>query len=411
MEKKIQLQRIIQSWREFAISEISLTLDRNYSLSFSKDLVNAIIGVRRSGKTTIAIQQVATHTQQFLFMNFEDPFFSEYSSYIILDDLLDEYFNIYNENPKFIIFDEIHNIKNWERWVRKFIDQKKGFLVITGSSSKLLNSELSTSLTGRNLTKEVWPLSFAEYLQFLNIKKENFRSELINYLKWGGFPRITLESNEKLKTELLRQYYSDTTLKDVINRNQIRDVSALLAIFTFYLSNISSLHSYNSIKNAFNISINAAISYTRALVSAFLIFEVKMYSKNLKIQSRNPIKIYTIDTGFRNINGMSSSDDQGKLLENFVFLELKKQNKEIYYHREKYECDFVITEHYKPVQLIQVTTSLNNKDTYEREINGLREAMMKYKINEGLIITLNDSGKINISEGIIRIVPAWSYFS
>lgn len=411
MENKLEIQKIIKSWSDYAKTENDLALKRNYSINFAKDMATALIGVRRSGKSTIAIQETAARSKNFLYINFEDPYFSEISASHILEELIEEYFNIYNQKPEYVIFDEIHNIENWERWARKFIDQKRAFLVLTGSSAKMLSSELSTSLTGRNITSEVWPLTFIEYLNFLKIKKENFETSLVDYLKWGGFPRIVLELNEKLRLEILRQYYSDSILKDVVKRNEIRDVRALLAVFNYYLANISSLHSFNSIKNAFGLSTHAPIAYTQALTEAFLIFEVSLYSKNLKVQSRNPKKIYAIDTGFRNANAMSGSEDRGKLLENLVFLEYRKRGKQIYYHKNKFECDFVITENYKPTELIQVTESMSDIETQEREVAGLKEAMEQYKITTGLIITMSEEGILKTPTGTIKVVPAWKLFA
>ena len=372
MSQSFELQKIIKNWYDFAKKENRLTINRGYSVNFTKDLIVAIIGVRRSGKTTIVIQETAARTNNFLYINFEDPYFSEHSSVLVLEELIDEYFNIYNEEPEYVIFDEIHNIQNWERWARKFVDQKRAHLVLTGSSAKMLSSELSTSLTGRNLTTLVWPLTFREYLKFLKIGKENQKKSFSDYLMWGGFPRIVLEPNMDLRLEILRQYYSDATLKDVVKRNEIRDVRALLAVFNFYLTNISSLHSYNSIKKAFGLSTHAPIAYAQALTEAFLIFEVSLYSRNLKVQSRNPKKTYAIDTGFRNANATSGSEDRGKLLENLVFLEFRKRGRQLYYHKDQLECDFVITENYKPTELVQVTESLKEGAVRKREIEGLK---------------------------------------
>ncbi len=411
MDYNLSLQKIIQSWTEYAHSEAKTSVNRSYSLNFTKDLACALIGARRSGKSTLAIQAIYHQTKNFLYINFEDPFFSEHTSTQVLEDLIEEYFVLFNKRPDYIIYDEIHNIPNWERWARKFIDKKRGVLVITGSSAKMLSSELSSSLTGRNLTHEVWPLSFTEYIQFLKIKSDKQQEAFTYYLKWGGFPRVVLETNEKVRNEILQQYYSDSTLKDVIKRNEIRDPRALLSVFNYYLTNISSLHSYNKIKNAFGLSAHAPIAYTHALMEAFLLFEVSLYNKNLKIQSRNPKKIYAIDTGFRNANATSSNEDRWKLLENFVFLEYRKRGYQLYYHKDKFECDFLITEKYKPIKAIQVTESLKNNSVYEREIEGLKEAMEKHNINEGLIVTLNEEGVKKFPAGTIKIVSAWKYFS
>ncbi|HPI39958.1 MAG TPA: ATP-binding protein [Pseudobdellovibrionaceae bacterium] len=410
MSNKLVLQKIIVNWAEFAKSQNLEAKKRNKTMLLRKDFAAALVGVRRSGKTTIAIQAISSRTENFLYINFEDPYFSEFFESSILEDLIEEYFNLYNKKPEYIIFDEIHNIKNWERWARKFIDQKSAFLILTGSSAKMLSTELSTSLTGRNLTSEVWPLTFSEYLLFIKVKKENYKAEFNNFMKWGGFPRIVLEEDEKLRLEILRQYYSDATLKNVVKRNEIRDVRALLAVFNYYLANISSLHSYNSIKKAFNLSTHIPITYAQALTEAFLMFEVSLYSKNLKVQTRNPKKIYAIDTGFRNANAMSGNEDRGKLLENTVFLELKKRGKQLYYHKDKFECDFVVTENYTPTELIQVTESMKEQKTKERELAGLRDAMSQFKLSKGLIITLNEEGILKFPEGTIKVVSAWKYF-
>ena len=408
----VELQKVITEWIEYAKLQVQSTVGREAHFKINQDLACALVGVRRSGKTTLACQQIFKSSRNFLYINFEDPYFSMHSSFQILDELLSEYSNLYNREPDHIIFDEVHNIVGWERWVRKFVDRKKGKIVITGSSSKMLSGEFSTALTGRNLTYEIWPLTFQEYVNFKNIPNhpEVLLQAFSDFIRWGAFPRVVTELDPLARKQLLLQYYTDTILKDVVQRNEIRDVNSLLNVFNYYLTNISSLHSYTSIKNAFGLSLHAPAAYTQALTSAFLIFEVKVYSKNLKVQNRHPKKVYAIDTGFRNANASSASYDYGKLLENAVYLELRKRQKNIYYHKGQYECDFIVAENYRPTQLIQVTESISNEQTKERELAGLTEAMKLHRIQEGLILTQKDEGVITTPAGKVQIIPAWKHF-
>ncbi len=411
MKHLLELQKIVSSWQDYALREVGEAKARRSELRIVKDLANAIVGVRRSGKTTIALQNALSLSQKVLYINFEDPYFSEFNQVSILDEIIEAYFEVYNFKPEIILFDEIHNIENWERWARKFVDQKRGLLILTGSSAKMLSSDLSTAVTGRNLTSEVWPLSFSEYLKFLEIKESDHQSAFANFVKWGGFPRIVLETDVRTRTEILNQYYSDTTLKDVVKRNEIRDVTSLLAVFNYYLTNIASLHSYNSVRKAFGLSPSTPQAYLHALTEAFLIFEVKLYSRNLKVQARNPSKVYAIDTGFRNANATTSTEDRGKLLENFVYLEYRKCGKKLYYHKDNFECDFLIVENYQVIQVIQVTETLRDPETEKRELAGLTEAMSHYKLKKGLLITMHESGILRLPQGTIEIVSAWKYFS
>jgi uncharacterized protein len=228
------------------------------------------------------------------------------------------------------------------------------------------------------------------------------------FLAWGGFPEVVLEQNEIIKRKILTQYVTDVALRDVISRHRIRNPRSLDQIIMYYSTNVSSLHSYNAIKNTFGISVDTVSDHTQALADAFVFFEVTRYHHNLKVQSRDPKKVYCIDTGLRRVASSSRQEDYGKLLENVVFIELLRREKKVSYFKERQEVDFVITEDYQPVEAIQVSASdLDSPETYKREVQALQECMEALKISKGMLLTLTRKEKIGLENGgTIDCIPA-----
>ncbi|MCA9749562.1 MAG: ATP-binding protein [Romboutsia sp.] len=377
------------------------------------DFAVALTGVRRCGKTHIAFQMSKDiPISQVLYYNFEDPLFYSNNKIENLDLLLSVAQEFRSEKISLLILDEIHVVDGWERWLRKLIDQKRFRIIVTGSSAKLLSSELATSLTGRAIEHRVWPLSLKEVIKFKGIKSES--SSELNFLlretlEWGSLPEVVKLSVDH-KKKLLQQYLNDILLKDVISRNQIRNKRALDQIITYYLTNISSLHSYNSISKAFAFDTVTALEYTRMLTEAFLVFEVFRYHNNLKVQARDPKKIYIVDQGFRKVGARSINDDTGKLLENFIYIELLRREKEVCYYKDKQEVDFVIVDNYKPIDVIQVCSSnLSEKKTWDREIKATLEALEYFKLKSGLILSYDREETLKIENKIINIRPAYKW--
>jgi predicted AAA+ superfamily ATPase len=218
---------------------------------------------------------------------------------------------------------------------------------------------------------------------------------------------VLLQKTEQRKELLLRQYLSDIVHQDIINRYQIRNKRNLDRILIYYQTNVSSLHSYASIKKAFQIPTDTIADYTQALKDAFLIFEVERFHQNLKTQSRDPRKVYVADFGLRRVGARSPEADVGKLLENLVFLELKRRHAEIFYFKESQEVDFLITKNYSPRMAIQVCAyGMDTPTTRKREIAALLECMKFYKLEEGLIITMDRDEKISEQGKIITCCSA-----
>jgi uncharacterized protein len=378
----------------------------------NKDVGLAISGVRRCGKTTIAIElSKEFKKEEVLYYNFEDPLFLHASDPNSIETLISLFEEQYGYPPELMILDEVQNINGWELWVRSAIDQKRTRIVVTGSNAKLLSADLSTSLTGRTIHHISWPLSLQEANQFLEKSSKkaspNLSYTLKQILTWGALPQVLLTKNQASRDLLLRQYLSDIVHKDIINRHSIRNKHALDRLLIYYQTNLSSLHSYSAIKKAFGIPIDTISEYTSALTDAFLIFELERFHKNLKVQSRDPRKVYVVDFGLRRVGARSTEADIGKLLENLVYLELRRRNKSVYYYKQDLEVDFLVTENYQPVMAIQVCAlGMDNPETRKRELTALTQCMNEFGLKQGLVITMDRNEVIKVDKLKIKSIAA-----
>src|SRR3990167_7435257 len=321
--------------------------------------ITIILGVRRSGKSTLMYQIVdsllkqSIKPEQILFVNLEDKKLTN----LDLEEIYNEYReNLNPKNKAYILLDEIHRKKDWESWIRKKYDLKNNDkFIISGSSSYLLKKENSTLLTGRNITFEVFPLSFEEFLSFKDIKinKENLAKGVIlektkilliknlsEYFSLGGFPEILLKP-EPYKIKILEQYFDDILYKDIVDRYNLNNQKAKdLALF--FSTNFTGLISLRTVRNALKLSYDTIKDYLSYFKEAFLFFTIDHFSYSFKEQKTFPSKIYCIDNGLRNAVSFLHSKDEGKLVENLVFVELKRKNKDIYYWKDKNEVDIVL---------------------------------------------------------------------
>jgi predicted AAA+ superfamily ATPase len=201
-------------------------------------------------------------------------------------------------------------------------------------------------------------------------------------------------------------------LRDVVSRHSIKNQQSLHQVVSFYLTGLSCLHSYNSLRKAFGISTELAAVLTGYLAQAFLVFEMSRYHPNLKVQARDPKKIYVIDTGLRTVSLQSNREDWGRLAENAVYLQLRRHNKQIFYYKQKQEVDFVITELGKPIDAIQVCYSdFENQDTRNREINALLECLQDLKLTSGKILTLSIEDVLIMEGKTIYLIPLYQWLT
>lgn len=378
----------------------------------------AITGHRRSGKSVL-LSQIAHKfygKESIFYINFDD----ERISGLNLSDLnkiIEIQMRLFGEK-KVIFLDEIQNIEGWERFVTRLYNE--GYKIfITGSNAKLLSSELSTLLTGRHMDIEVYPFSFLEYLKYKGIEFENkmlyrtsdrakLRKYFENYISLGGFPEVV--QNERL--DILRNLFTDVITKDVIRRYNIRNIRTMEEIAHFLLSNAAKEFSYNRIKNIYNLgSVHTAKNYTQYLESTFMFSELPRFSHSVKDVQGKVKKIYVVDNGLIGAVGYSFSVDAGRMYENLVFVELKRRKKELYYYKDNAgkEVDFIIKEGRKVKECIQVCFNIDDMKTQKREISSLIQAMEKFNLVKGKIITSEKEDAIIEKGKNIKILPLWKW--
>jgi len=397
---KEELRKIVKMQKkDLSQYEKGVERDKLKEIELKTKFTIVISGIRRCGKSTL-MRQIARKVKGFHYFNFEDPKASafEVKDFERLNNAFIEEFG----EQDYYFFDEVQNVNKWELFVRLLLDKGK-HVFITGSNASLLSKELGTRLTGRHLTYELFPFSFKEFLE-LKGKKASVNS-FQEYFTNGGFPEY-LKLN---KTEVLQELVNDILVRDISVRHGIRNLSSLKQMAIFLITNAGKEFSYNSLKEMFKLgSINSVISFISYFEDSYLLFTIPRFAYSLKKQIVNPKKVYSIDNGLSSTNSASFSEDKGKMLENMVFINLRKKNKEIFYFQEKGECDFVIKEKNKITKAMQVCYKIN-KENEEREINGLLEAMKEFKLNEGLIITYDQEDKLLIKDKVIKIVPAWKW--
>lgn len=422
-----EILEILTSWN-FWVKKLNTGVKREKYIKKLEELsrnefIITIVGARRSGKSTIIFQFVKhliekEHDKKnSLIVNFEDDRFYELDLKL-LRDIYEIYLEkICKSTKPFIFLDEIQNISGWERFVRTLHDQKEAMVFVSGSSSKLLSKELATLLTGRQLTLEVFPLQFSEFLKFRNIEIEDEISLIANrrkilrllneYMEYGGFPEVVLKES---KSEILKRYYNDIITKDIVERYKIREINKLRSIATFYLTNTSGLITFNSIRKFLNMPLITVERFSNYLEEAFLIFFVKRYHPSLKEQEKAPRKVYSVDPGLSNVLGFNVSKGHGRVMENVVFLELKNRGKEIFYWADRgSEVDFVIRDKQDVKKLIQVCYDIKEFDTKRRETKALLKAMNAFKLKEGLIITWDYEDEEYINGNRIIYTPLWKW--
>ena len=375
--------------------------------------VIVITGVRRCGKSSLLKlikQKMKLADSDYCYFNFDDE--RVISEIEMPEKILSIHREIYGKNP-IIFFDEIQNIKNWEKFVNRAYEQ--GIKVfITGSNATLLSSEIATSLTGRNLCIELLPFSFNEILRYNKITftfdklSTTVKSQIIGYfdqyMTQGGFPLVAKENN----TEILNQFFQDIIYRDIIARYRLSQVNELRQMAIYFFANPSKLFSYSTLQKITGIkSLSTIKDYLGFFNQSYLFFYVQKFDFSIKKQLMNPKKVYTIDQGFINKIGFNFSENKGRVLENIVFLELKRRNCEFFYFSGKNECDFIIKEGTQLIQAIQVTYLLTNENI-EREMSGLLEAKKKLGINKLTILVYEDNSSFDLNNEIERML-VWKW--
>jgi predicted AAA+ superfamily ATPase len=397
--KETLRQIVIEQRAELGFFEYGIEREELGKIRLGLPYAIIISGVRRSGKSTL-LHQLLKKLSNFYYLNFEDTRLIDFESSDF--EKLDEIFREEYGDSQFYLLDEIQNVKHWEIFVRSRLDKRKQF-IITGSNASLLSRELGTRLTGRHLNVELFPFSFREILL---LKKEKASPKSFEqYLNKGGFPEFAKYE----RAEILRELLSDILHRDIVSRHNIREIKALQEIAIYLLTNVGKEFSFNSLKRMFGFgSVNTPISFVSYLEDSYLLFTIPKFDYSLRKQLINEKKVYSIDNGLSVANSVSFTSDKGRMLENAVFVGLRRSHKDIYYFKGKGECDFLVKEGGSIRMAIQVTYEMN-EDNKRRELDGLLEAMSKFGLDESLIITSNQEDEINIQGKKILVKPAWKW--
>lgn len=374
-----------------------------------------ITGLRRVGKSTILAQLAKKYLKEdFYFVNFEDERLLNFTV-SDFDVLYETLISVFGQKKAFL-FDEVQNVPGWERFVRRLHDQGFKF-VVTGSNASLLSQELGTRLTGRSIRMEVFPFSFREFLQFHKINIPNTKilttkqkGQLLNfankYIATGGIP----DSLKYPKLEIHKTLYDDVLYRDIATRYKLDNVKSLKELAFYLVSNVSSLISFNKLKDLLKLgSGNTIKSYVDYFESSWLFLVINKYAYSVKEQQIAAKKMYCIDTGLAQSVGFSFSQNQGKMMENVVFLQLRRATSQIYYYKtgQDYEVDFFLP---KQKIFLQVTQHLENDQTKEREVRALIDAASEQKEAKTLVIvTQRDKQTIKQDGNEVYVIPLYEW--
>lgn len=392
MLSKLELERIIDDQSQF-LSKKTL-VKRKLKIPVGSSRIIIVSGVRRCGKSVL-IRQQFLESDNAIYLNFEDPRLINFDleDFPKLEEIMVE------KGKTNLLLDEVQIIPNWEIYAR-MANEKGTALYITGSNASMLSRKLGTKLTGRYSQFELFPFSYSEFLDFLGLEQE--KESFDQYFETGGFPEYIAEKAGDYFGTLLR----DILTRDIAVRKNINNEQQLIRLAVFLMSNVGKELSYNKISNLLEFkSVRTVIGYCDFMQESYLLEFIALYSTSIKKQIANPKKVYCIDPAFAKGNSLSFSKDLGRRLENFVFIQLRRNHKTIYYYRnQKSECDFLIKDQDLITLAIQVCWEVTSEN-FEREIQGIKTAIDETGAEKGIVITYNQKDRING----IDLIPAWQW--
>lgn len=392
-----------------------------------------LMGVRRSGKSTYLYQimdrlfREGLPRENILYLNFFDDRLHNLRQEN-LGLIAEAYYSLYPEKKGaekvFCFFDEIQTVEGWEPFVDRMMRSEKCEVFLTGSSAKMLSREIATQMRGRALSWELFPFSFAEFLDYksldsagpLSTKKRLIVQKAFDaYWETGGFPEVA-GLDRRLRIKIHQEYFEAVLFRDLIERHNIAHPKALTDLAHRMINNISSLYSINSLTGylkslGHNAPKSAVSDYLQWFEDAYFLFTVPLFDASVTRSKANPKKIYCVDHAVVPSIASGILINSGHLLENLVFSALRRFSRRIFYGKTKggREVDFVVPQQNHSVWLIQVCESLVAPKTRNREVDALAEAMSEMDTDSGMIVTRAEEDTINTGSGIIKVVSAWRF--
>lgn len=397
---------------------------------------DALIGMRRAGKTWRMFQEITTRLEggaspgQILYLNFEDERLPPLSG-AELHRFVDAHQRRHPSDigkPLHLYLDEVQNVPGWELFVRRVLDRRDTRIVVTGSSAQLLSREIATSLRGRALATEIAPFSFREALRFAGEEIPDIwpvaaeRGALLHarfdsYLRRGGFPEVQ-GIDDRLRVRVLQDYIDVVVLRDIIERHTGTNVEALRYLVRRLLGAPAGRFSVNRVYNDLKsqgrkVSKDSLYAALAHIEDAFLVFAVPIDDRSEAVRTANPRKAYPVDPGLAAAHSFTAARNTGHLLETAVYLELRRRGFTCGYvkTRSGFEVDFAARRRgLGEEQLVQVCADASDPDTRARELRALDEAMSERGINEALLITMGETTTLEVSSGTVTVRPAWRWF-
>ncbi len=373
--------------------------------------IKLITGPRRAGKSIFALMML--RGQKFAYLNFDDPKLLSLWDEDLVMSALDSVYPSY----QFLLLDEVQNLEGWDLWVAKLY--RRGInLIITGSNAKMLSSDMATVLTGRYVEIEMLPFSLSETLDFSGIDALNIlpgqeagaRIVYEEYLHLGGYPE-TLQARQ-MTASYLQTLFTAIITRDVAQRHKIRKVTELFNLANYLLSNFCNPFTTLSLSEDLGVgSENTVKKFCGYLHEPYLFYYLPRYNNKLKVMQKAPRKAYVVDNGFVSGAGFNVSENLGRLLENEVFLELRRrgydEEKSLFYYRSRNdkEVDFVTRRGPQVEQLIQVCYDISSERTLKRELSALVECAGELHCDNLLLVTFDREDMIKYKDYDIRVLP------
>ena len=427
---KAILGEVMREFYEFGIPEDVRPRDVDYLEK--RNSATVIMGMRRTGKTYVTYQRMRALVdsgiplERIVHVNFDDDRLKglKLEHLRLVGDIHAEMFPDAAKERCWYFLDELQDVKGWELYARRLLDSHMVQLCLTGSSSKMLSSEIATQMRGRSIDVEVFPLSFAEFIRFNSLAKSVppaphssrtagvLRHAMQRYLDEGGFPDVQGD-DYRIRIKTLQGYVDAVLYRDVIERHEVPSVQSLRYTLEYIKSNFAHKISTRAISGtlkALGISDNREYisDYLDWLEQAYLIYRVPVRTDSLSVRRMNPDKFYLVDTGLARAVTPKSDASRGWLLENLVFLSLRRGDNKIEYFNTKKgeEIDFLVTNRVtKERRLIQVAWEMSSPDTEARELSALKAARNEIKVDNCTVVTWDDEREV---DGI-KIVPAWKW--
>lgn len=386
-------------------------------IAFDNNLAQVVIGVRRSGKSTLCRMALDKSGVKYGYANFDD----DRLACLKVEDLnlvLEAIYRVYGNDVKHLFFDEIQNVEGWHLFVNRLLRQKM-HVIVTGSNAHLLSSELATHLTGRYNEIRLYPFSFQDYCTAKGIVADvpstkniaTLKKALDEYLANGGFPEIASLSD---KYGYVSSLIDAIIIKDIMPRFHIRNANGLKTLANHLINNVGQVVNMTDLSASFGIGTDKTIrNYVDHLTQAFLIVPLAKFSYKSSERLRNS-KSYVVDTGMITYRtNVLSPENLGWRLENVVLLELLRRNtplhRDIFYYRpttRSKEVDFIVTERGNVTELVQVSYDISNPKTLSRELNALADASQKTGCKALTLVSCSETRKESIAGAEINVVSA-----